>query len=442
MTMNVYRNLQDKTEYSIPKIIWFIICILITSFTAIWICWVVYFRMKHSFWSIQPVFHLHHIHKWFYTPHKVWDLYPRTKYVNDYNVMVVNLNELLKKDKNEYLQLMNEYSHFIKSYYVVHNQHTYYYPTSDSLHLYLNNNSNPSYIGYYQVPMYKHITDKSLEKGIFIHEKKSMIAFRNISLYIKGVNKDGYQNNSYVSPLEMYYVDYLCTDVSSRKHGITPKLIYTSARSIANSHDTTINTFLFKREGVVHGIVPFIQYKSYLFNMTHWKTRDKSDIKPLQYTEVTSENFSLFIHSLELIKREIHYMFLSKITNLKGLIEEKKIIPFILHHRSEIYGLYIFKNAEYTYKQNTTLEFISAWFNFQSNDYDINLFFDVFLDITKKIRMKYQYTYIIIENVSHIQYLFKHIYGLYRPEYSYTSSYYLYNYIHPTVQSKDTFLLF
>ena len=438
--MNVYRTIQEKTEYSIPKIMLFVICILFAVLTIIWMSWTVYFKIKHPFWSIQPVFHLHHLHKWFYPPHKLWDSYPITKYVNAYKVKVVNLNELLKRDKNEYLQLMNDYSQFIKSYYIVHNQNTFYYPTSDSLHLYLNNNSNPSYIGYYQDPIC--IPDKSSEKHRFLHEKKSMIAFRNISLYIKDVNMNVNRNTTHIPPLEMYYVDYLCTEVSSRKHGITPQLIYTSARYIANSNDTNMNTFLFKREGVVHGIVPFIQYKSYLFNMTHWKTRDKLDIKPMQYTEVTPGNFSLFIHSLEKIKREMGYMFLSNITNLKCLIEEKKIIPYILHHHSEIHGLFLFKNAEYTYKQNTTLEFISAWFNIQSNDYDVNLFFDVFLSITKEIRLKYQYTYIIIENVSHIQYLFKDVFALYRPEYSYTSSYYLYNYIHPTIQSKDTFLLF
>ena len=127
--MNVYQTIQEKTEYSIPKIAFFVICILFVILILIWMSWIVYFRLKHSFWSIQPVFHLHHLHKWFYPPHKLWDYYPITKYVNTYNVNVVNLNELLKKDKNEYLKLMDEYSQFIKSYYIVHNQHTYYYPT-------------------------------------------------------------------------------------------------------------------------------------------------------------------------------------------------------------------------------------------------------------------------------------------------------------------------
>lgn len=433
--MNTYQTIQNKIEYSIPKLILFILFILITFFIVCWFTWKIYFRIKHPFWSIQPVFHLHHIHKWFYTCHKIWNTFPDTKYVNKYNVTVLNLNNFLKDEKEKYIQLLDEYSTFIKSYYIVHNENTFYYPTSDSLHLYLNNNANPSYIGFYQIPMC--ITDSNTGNLKIIHEKKSIISFRNITWYINE-NTTSMQS----VPKELYYVDYLCTEVASRKKGYTPELIYTSARHIANSNETHIDCFLFKREGYVHGIVPFIQYKSYLFNMTHWKKQDKLSIEPLRYTEVTPENFSLFTHSLEKIKREISHVFLSNITNLKSLIEEKKIIPFILHHNSEVYGLYIFKNAEYTYKQNTTIELSSSWFNMISNDYDVSLFFDVFLHILNDIKSKYKYTYIIIENVSHTQYLFKMIYSFYRHEYSFTSSYYLYNYIHTTLDSKNTFLLF
>lgn len=432
--MNTYQKIQDKFEYSIPKVIFCSIFILIVIFIIWWVAWKVYFRIKHPFWSIQPVFHLHHIHKWFYPCHKIWDIFPDTKYVNKYNVTVLNLNNLLKDEKEKYIKLLDEYSTFIKSYYIVHNENTFYYPTSDSLHLYLNNNTNPSYIGFYHIPTC--ITDTTTGNLKFIHDKKSIISFRNVSWHIND------NTSTYTIPKELYYVDYLCTEVTCRKKGYTPELIYSSAKHIANSNDTDINVFLFKREGYVHGIVPFVQYKSYLFNMTHWKKQDKLSIEPLQYTEVTPEIFSLFVHSLEKIKREMNHVFLSNITNLKCLIEEKKIIPFILHHNSDIHGLYIFKNAEYTYKQNTTIELSSSWFNMISNDYDVSLFFDVFLHILNDIKSKYNYTYIIIENVSHTQYLFKMIYSFYRQEYSFTSSYYLYNYIHTTLDSKNTFLLF
>lgn len=428
--MNTYSYIQT-TEYSIPKVILFCLSILVSILISLWVLWTIYFKIKHPFWSIQPVFHIHHIHKWFYPSHKIWDTFPDTKYVNKYNVSVCNIKTLLTNKKEDYIQLLNEYSEFIKSYYIVYNENTFYYPTSDTLHLYLNNNTNPSYIAYYQTP--KVNTDMNTRNYTITQEKKSIIAYRNISLHT-------YENNITIQK-ELYYVDYLCTEVTSRKKGYTPQLIYTSAKEIANSNDTDINVFLFKREGIVHGIIPFIQYKSYIFYMRYWKKINLT-IEPLQYTEITPENFSLFIHSIEKIKREMGNVFLSNITNLECLIEEKKIIPFILHHHSNIHGLYIFKNAEYTYKKQTTIEFISSWFDMKTNNYNTTLFFDVFLNILHDIRNQYHFSYIIIENMSYTQYIFKSIYSNYRHEYNYTSSYYLYNYIHPTISSKNIFMIF
>lgn len=425
------------SEYSIPKVVFFILFLFICFTIILILLWKIYFSIKHPFWSCQPVFHLHYLHKWYMQPHIMWkNKYPITKYYNKCNVDVINLN-ILTREKQTYTDLLHEYSEFIKKYYIISKNNTYYYPTSDSLHLYLNNNSNPSYIGYYYT--YKFFFNDKGER-IFYKKKHSILSFRNICLF---VNETKRQTNTYSSQIELYYVDYLCTEKDTRKKGYTPQLIYTAAATIANSNDQTINTFLFKREGVVHGIVPLLQYRSYLYNMEHWKNMDcEKDIHPMKITEIKSENFELFVHSLNEIKREMSYIFLSNIQNIKQLIVEKKIHAFILHHIDTIYSLFIFKNADYLYSNKTTLELSSTWFQESNKNINTELYFNVFLTIINKLKQQFNYQYIIIEHISHTHILLKKVFEFYKSDYSYVSSYYMYNYIHPTIKYDEIFLCF
>ena len=93
------------------------------------------------------------------------------------------------------------------------------------------------------------------------------------------------------------------------------------------------------------------------------------------------------------------------------------------------------------YKNKTTLELSSSWFIDTSN-INNELYLDVFFSIINELKKKHNYQYLIIENISHTFLIFQNIFSLYKAEYWFTSSYYLYNFVFPTIKSNKMFICF
>ena len=174
---------------TIKQLIYLSLFLFFLFIVSIYLLWIIYYKVKHPFWSCQPVFHVHHLTKWFYTPYIVYkNTFPITKYYNKYNIIVTPLNQSLNQDKSKYTDLLSFYSYFIKKFYSIDNNDnsTYYAPSSDSLHLSLSNQRKTSYIAYYFTYS---LLARTIEKTIH-----SIISFKHITMLLIMVNM------TYISP--------------------------------------------------------------------------------------------------------------------------------------------------------------------------------------------------------------------------------------------------
>lgn len=414
------------------------ICFVLVAFIILfYILWKLYFKIKHSFWSIQPVFHIDYWKGWFSPPHTITNVFPKSKFYNTYNIHTIHVQDLSKQN-HEYIALLDFYSRLLKNHYIIqsckkkdkkkdNNKNTdiitKFHPSSNSLDLYLSKHIDiPSYISYY-------FTYEKMKKRIH-----SMISFYGITIESIEYNIKHY----------MYYVDFLCTHEKSRKKGFTPQLIYSSLYNIIHDEKNkrNINTFLFKRENEIHGFVPLVQYPTDMFSIQYLKSDlNIQNLKPLEIMEITNSNFDFFIHAIDEIKSNHIFSFyiLSNFTKLKDLVENNKYHIYLLHHKNKIFSVYIFKDADYIYKNYKTLEFVSCYIN-NEEEKNLSLFFDVFTHIVNTIKERNTYQYILMDNISHVPYFSKLLSDKYRKEYTYISSLYLYNYAHKTINYKKLFI--
>ena len=429
---DLFRYIQfNMLSFSIQVLITFIICIIVC-----YLSWKLYFKLKHPFWSIQPVFNIDYWKGWFSPPHTITNDFLKTRFYNTYNIHTIHVQDLSKQNQ-EYVALLDFYSRLLKNHYITNpnrlksnknvkentNTITKYHPSSNALDLYLSKHIDiPSYISYY-----------------FTYEKMKKRIHSILSFY--GVTFESlYDNTKHY----IYYVDLLCTHKKSRKKGFTPQLIYSSIYNIIhdNKNKRKLNTFLFKRENTIHGFVPFVQYPTYMYCIKFWNSvLDIRNLKPIEITEITTSNFELFVYAMDKIKSSgmFPYSIVSNFTKLKDLVENNKYHLYILHYKSEIYSLYVFKDADYIYKNHKTVEFVSCYIHSEEEKH-LTLFFDVFYHIVNTIKERNQYNYILIDNIAHIPHFSNWISKQYRKEYSFISSLYLYNYAHKTINYKELFI--
>lgn len=203
-----------------------------------------FLRIRHPFWSKQPVFHLHTLlYGWWWFPRGI--LYPSGKVLSKRDhtrwmitdrlrYRFIHPSILKSYETNMILDLLD--SHYLKD------QDANYSPTLTNFES-TNNDPNTRFSLYYG----------NILDGTDLRKIYGLMTTRPLH-----IRKFNHESNQWIE-LKAGYVDYLCIHSKYRKQGIAEKMIYTHFvhsvnRSTSSSKSNKSNkhqpiTFLFKREG-------------------------------------------------------------------------------------------------------------------------------------------------------------------------------------------------
>lgn len=211
------------------------------------------------------------------------------------------------------------------------------------------------------------------------------------------------------------YVDYLCISKKYRKQNLAPKLIY----NFVLEHYKETKIILFKWENKQMNILPLCVY-----NVLHYKDifiRKKNIFTPLNIVKIQKAQLHLINES------EINKMFnVTIIQNINTLITNNYVTIYASFKKNKLIGLYFFKK----YKNN-------IYNCYASIKYDAN---SLFIDGFKLILQSLKKCSISIDDISHSGYLIESL-NMYKPFLVETHSYFFYNYIKLSENSKDVFIL-
>ena len=194
----------------------------------------IYVKVKHRFWSIQPVFHIYSIRNWFFPKGIIHqDLPVPNKFCDFFYTKTIKIKEIEEIEDSEakkYKSNILFFSPALEKHFITFVERNYlqtknvkYSPTKENIIPYFKNHNHPSYLTYYT----NQIND--------INSISGYITSRPLEVFLDGYN------------LLVYYVDYLCVDKNQRKKGVAPKLI--QSHLYKQRHDNkSIDIVLFKRE--------------------------------------------------------------------------------------------------------------------------------------------------------------------------------------------------
>lgn len=390
------------------------IIISLFFFIIIYLIIYAYIKVTYKFWSYQPVFHVYNIYYWLFPP-GIIDKYPpeKNKFTNLNNV--VTYDEILDEHYNNALQIIQNNYHRTKK--------SIYHPKID--------NFKPYFIGNY-------------DKCLFSFYQENTIITENETTLIPDVNNIAFISSRPLraiidnNKINLYYVDYLCVEKKHRKSGIAPELIQTH---VYNSWKKTNNcvVHLFKREADLTGIVPITIYYNYLFEITKWKQPKKTN-PTFNVFEINSGNLSLLY---DLIKKHLSNLFsiciLPEYSNIIELINSQNIIIYCLTVNSTIIGFYFFKATCSSYKNFDVFEcFTSVCTN---NKFKIAFISGFHTAVFKLFKTK-NFKYLIIENISHNNFLLEKILETKTPNLITPSAFYFYNFAYTPISSNNFFAIY
>ena len=352
---------------------------------------VFYIRWKHPFWSIQPVNHYYDIFFWGRTREIRRELPKKNKFFNS-NIVFQKAEETEWKDFQELIS-----GHFLND--------NAFSPSINELKPYFIGHSLPCYISL-------------LHKDELIYEKKpkkklvATISSRPLAFYGK-------------TKMTVYYVDYLCVDIEERGKRITPQLIQT--HEYHQSHHSKTQVSLFRREGSVPLLVPFIHFKCTVYSMIYWKEVTTT----YKLIRVTKDNVHLYMDFIDNYKKE--FMIKNDIGNIVELIKTENIIIYLCLKDK-------FSNAYFFRKSCTKIDgkdMLTLYASLKTNDDFIHLFKSCLTDIVKRST----YVYLCVEEIGDNIEISDNLREKTFPTDTVECGYYFYNYIHKTVNPKNCLIL-
>ena len=285
-----------------------------------------YLKIKHPFWSQQPVFHFYNLWYWLKPPGVIDRTKPKmSRFVDLLSVQFSKINEVPNSTIDRFIG-------FVRSNYL-RSSDCNYTPSKNQVLPYFYGHRYKSFLSLYQ----------SLENGNILG------AMTTRPVYLTHKNK----------LRSVYYVDYLCVKRSHRKKDIAPTVIQTHHYQ-QRRQEPSIHVSMFKREGSLTNIVPLCVYNTRTFEirdiLKDWSTPNLSDYR---ITHVTS-NLTIFDQIFASEKHRFDYFIESDLINLNHLIETKNIFVFCLHAANQTLGLLFFRDLKCKYRDGNSFSLFAS----------------------------------------------------------------------------------
>ena len=378
-----------------------------------------FIKIKFKFWAEQPVFHYYNLFYWLSSNRIINNNLPiANKYCNFINIICKDyfeFNETQLKMISNLLQ--NNYCR---------SENIDYIPSEESFKSNFIGHNKSCLVGIYNEDIY------NLKDNKFMKEKKiiGMITGRPVYITLKK------------ELLNAYYVDYLCVDKNFRNKNIAPQLIQTY-EFVQRKKVQDSKVSLFKREGILTGIVPLTVYKSYKYNINYITSKEKRiDLlkQSSRLVEISEVNYDLMREIINSKK------FLCKIliteTNLLNLIKNKVYKIYGLISNNILLGCYIFRENNLIIKEDnkeySSIDLLGSLINGEKSNFVKG--FELSISAIKKDIKNIKY--LNIENISDNDIILNYLDSKsFSRKYSIPMAYFLYNYIHKPILSNNVLIL-
>lgn len=425
--MNLFSNsfpLNISSISSISFIYFFILIFLII------ILFFAYIRIRFPFWALQPVFHIYDIGYLVFPPGIIRQELPeKNKFTNFKNIETFLYSGLLSYKKTKFV-------HFIRNHYlnIKGQEENIFSPKSQNIIPYFQSHNDKCFFSFYRIQ--ELVTE--LKTGSIEEHEKMIGVMTSRPIHIS-ILKDFKLNH-----MDVYYVDYLCVHKNHRKQNIAPQLIQTHEYN-QRHRNKKIVVSLFKREGVLTGIVPLCVYKTYGFSVKKWT---KPPDLPAFYTllEINEQNFS---HLHDFMKQKMnknsntfHFdiMIFPEVSNIIELMKTKNLFIYtILTSTNEIAAAYFYKKSCVFIEKD--LEILTCIGSIHGEKVNKEIFIHGFKTTFWKIAEKHRFGFAAIENISHNYIIIHNLMKKTKPEVISPTAYFFYNFAYLTFSSNKSFIL-
>ena len=316
---------------------WYLYTILLVIFIAL--LTKAYIKVRDPFWYSQPVHHIYDVFSRFRN-NTVININPPTanKYVNIINVKTTRVADMDEVD-------VAKACDFITNNFLREKDYIEYKPTQDNIVGYLNASNHPSYINVYKIPSMRY--DAESKKYVDEDEYCSVMTARPLVVTLFSVE-----------PFPTYYVDHLCVKPEMRGKGIAAKSIQTFYHNVSRDY-SKINTYIFKREGKLTGIVPLT-----LFNIKAFHTSDIPNIAfphdAYNVIKIGRENIQMLAEFIKRKQTSFMCTILPELTNLLNNIKMNNIAIYGIYLHGDLISAYVFRDAATYYNNKKTVELLCS----------------------------------------------------------------------------------
>lgn len=470
--------------------------ILFTCILLCYILYIIFYKLRHPFWSKQPVSHYHIpfsyglTNKIIQNEHFKIDTYIQN-YVDVSNVDIVISNNMNSNGAEEKLEHICK---LVQSQYL-NQEECFYNPTLREIKHYFSHHHSNSVFALYKEPNSSNpnnsyiscITTRPIYYSYKGHYEENYNPYISKSNEVDKVDKmgdisvlEGLNTNKQHYQESIYYVDYLTTHSTYRKKNITPKIIATLIHTVNQYHKLhMLNTpvFLFKREGTLAPFKSITNYDTSIYELHNDVLEPfvmaKQNEYQIQYIDDQRlEVLEQLWHNGASIHKTFKKVFHSHIEHIYELIQQRILYVFVIYHREKTIpsGIIIFQNPQmYKYALSQKQMLSTNSHHITTPDYQspkrnfmyMNLYASAKLDddmsdadfglcmmrglyyIQHRQHTTYPIFRLLVEHISHNKKLFmlphwdtilSHIVSL-------PTAYYTYNYYCRNIDSSECFIL-
>ena len=383
-----------------------------------------YIKIKHRFWSQQPVYHIYDFHYYLFPPGIIqYELPEKNQYCNFTNI------EFIPYDMLSELKL-TQFQHIIQSHYLQNNENKYE-PQKENIIPYFVGHNVASFFSFY----YEDELLMDLKKGTIDVPNKKLVGVMTTRPLHVTINNGGKH-----AFFDCNYVDHLCVNNMHRKKGIAQQLIQT--HHYHQRHKLKqIQVSLFKREGELTGIVPLTVYDTFGFNMSGWIEPQELPANEATLIECGPTNIQHLIDFMKENKSRFDICIVPEISNILELLKTKNMYVYMVIQDQDVKSAYFFRKTCTFITTNCEALCCFASINgFHNNN--IELFIHSYkLALWKISESNKNYKYAIIENISDNKPIIdnlklKTVPGILNP-----TAYFFYNFAYPTFNHERVFIV-
>ena len=344
----------------------------------------VYIRLRHRFWSLQPIFHTYNLSYWFYPPGILQHTIPKTTKFFDYSIVYNKLNCLDIKERNLVFS-------FIKMNYYNNKNFKYYFKKADIIDIF------------------------PAESNISLHY--NLIPRRLISC----LTTRPLEYTTKLTKFTILYFDFLCIHRNYRGKGFAAKQIYTHYLKSRQLTDTAV--FLYKSLGSCSIRVPLTIFKTYTISAQSWNRKNLNLPRNISTHLILSSNCELLIHFTKEIGEQFDCTIMPKTFTLTRLIKQGYLIPTIIIDNQTVISATFFRKPVIKINGKYIIECIGSYCRAGYEEY----FKDSFPNSIVLLQKYHKFSMITIENISHNYMLIQKALERSIPKRADTMGYYLYN---------------